>query len=428
MPAWDITSKDLSMLLRDRRTFATLLVLPMIFITIIGVTTGRLLGWNEGNKMLTIIMVDQVDYGAIKEGDLGRSRTEERRHARNIVVKVFNNLQQLQGIEMQEVEDVETARAMYQEGDANGALIIGPDFYERLNELAIQDMLDPYGTKLQGDLKSLDITLEGENEEGTTQDLVESIIFSVTHGTTARYVVCSSSNRSEDPQRLRTECEEIDNEAKRGAIDPLPPQAEPQSSSRVYQEIIPGYTVLFVFFLVNIMSRSFIDERQLGTLRRLRIAPVRPVSLLAGKTVPFLIVSLVQSVLLFLCGKLLFGMSWGEDPWLLLPVIFCTSLAATALGLMIATLVRSEAQVSAYATAVVIVLGGISGCFLPRDWLPAAMQKVSLGTPHAWSLIAYSQLLTNQHAEYSLWLCCLALCGFAALFFTIGSLRFARVE
>ena len=29
------------------------------------------------------------------------------------------------------------------------------------------------------------------------------------------------------------------------------------SASRVYRSIVPGYTVLFVFFLVNIMGRSF---------------------------------------------------------------------------------------------------------------------------------------------------------------------------
>ena len=87
--------------------------------------------------------------------------------------------------------------------------------------------------------------------------------------------------------------------------------------------------------------------------------------MLIGKTAPFLLVSVAQGVLLFASGKLLFGMSWGTMPWLLPVVITCTSLAATALGLVTATLVQSDAQVSAYANTVVIVLGGISGCFMP---------------------------------------------------------------
>ena len=79
----------------------------------------------------------------------------------------------------------------------------------------------------------------------------------------------------------------------------------------MYQELVPSYTVMFVFFLVNIMARSFIRERDEGTLIRLRAAPVSVVSLLVGKTTPFFIVSVVQCTLLFVFGKLLFGMSWG---------------------------------------------------------------------------------------------------------------------
>ena len=66
---------------------------------------------------------------------------------------------------------------------------------------------------------------------------------------------------------------------------------------------------------------------------------------------------------------------------MLIPVIVATSMAATALGLLVATLVRSESQVSAYATILVITMGGISGCFTPRQWLPDAMREFSLTTP-----------------------------------------------
>src|SRR5690606_5367768 len=140
---------------------------------------------------------------------------------------------------------------------------------------------------------------------------------------------------------------------------------------------------------------SFLHERQLGTMRRLRVAPISPWSILTGKTIPFFLISLLQSSLLFLAGRVLFGMSWGPMPWMLVPVIVATSLAATGLGLMIATVVGSDAQVSAYSTTTVIVFAGISGCFMPRQFLPDLMLQISLATPHAWALIAYDQLLST---------------------------------
>lgn len=74
------------------------------------------------------------------------------------------------------------------------------------------------------------------------------------------------------------------------------------------QWVVPGFTVMFAFFLINVMARSFMIERDQGTLRRLLLAPVRTLPLLLGKTIPFYLTSVLQCTLLFFCGRLLFGM------------------------------------------------------------------------------------------------------------------------
>jgi ABC-2 type transport system permease protein len=148
-----------------------------------------------------------------------------------------------------------------------------------------------------------------------------------------------------------------------------------------------------------------------------------------GKTIPFLVISLVQTGLLFLAGKWLFGMDWGPRPLLLLPVMFCTSAAATALGLMVATLVRTEAQVSAYGNFLVLTMAGISGCMMPRTWQSELMQKVGLITPHAWALIAYDQILNRPDPELSVVVkSCLVMLAFAGGFFAIGWWRSRDLE
>jgi ABC-2 type transport system permease protein len=194
----------------------------------------------------------------------------------------------------------------------------------------------------------------------------------------------------------------------------------------VYQKIVPAYTVMFAFFLVTLMSRSFLTERELGTLRRLKTTPVTATQLMLGKIVPFYFISLVQSALLFLFGRLLFGMKWGPEPVMLLPIVLATSAAATGLGLLIATLVRSDAQVTSLATLVILAMAGISGCFMPRDWLPPAMQQVSLVvTPHAWALIAYDQILNSRVPDLAqVWQSCAWLLVFTVAYFSVGWLRF----
>jgi ABC-2 type transport system permease protein len=173
------------------------------------------------------------------------------------------------------------------------------------------------------------------------------------------------------------------------------------TGNRVYQFFIPSYTVLFVFFLVNIMGRSFLGERDTGTLRRLRISPIAPVAILMGKTLPFFILSLAQTTILMISGRLLFGMSWGPQPLLLIPIMLCTSAAATALGLMFATLAKTESQVSSFGNLILLSSAGISGCLVPRAWMPPLSQKISLFTPHAWALDALQRIADQGNAEHT---------------------------
>jgi ABC-2 type transport system permease protein len=163
-----------------------------------------------------------------------------------------------------------------------------------------------------------------------------------------------------------------------------------------YQTLVPSYTVMFAYFLVLTVGWLFVAERRQGTLKRLRAAPLSRSQILLGKLLPCFLLSLLQGLFLLGAGKVVFAMSWGPDPWLLLPVVFTTSLSAMGLALLVASTARSEAQVAIYGTLLVLVLAGISGCLMgDRDLMPENMQRISLITPHAWALEAYMQLLGN---------------------------------
>ena len=65
---------------------------------------------------------------------------------------------------------------------------------------------------------------------------------------------------------------------------------------------------------------------------------------------------------------------------------------------------------------------------MPRDWLPELMQQISLATPHAWALVAYQQLLTQDHPNlYVVAQSCGVLTVFGMIFFAFGWLRFQKI-
>lgn len=433
MGFWQITKKDLRLLVRDRRTTALLIVLPLVFITIIGLTTGKLLGWKRSNQLLQIGYLDQVDYENVRHPiyDDPELDQQEKIRAKNVVRRIVNGLQEGQGIQLFPAEDREALQRMMDgqvTEEVNAGLIFGPEFYEKVQELSAGDILSPKDGKLQDGLPALDMKLISDQPNSNTHTIIDSLVMGKVISGVAPSVICRSGTLA---VRIRTTCDELDTQAEEGTlIEKLPTdEGPPEADNRMYDELVPGWTVMFVFFLVNIMARSFIHERDLGTLRRLRIAPVSPNGVILGKTVPFFIVSVVQTMLLFLTGKFLFGMSWGVEPWLLIPIIISCSMAATTLGLLVATLVKTEAQVSAYANFVVIIMAGISGCFLPREWLPDLMRTISLGTPHAWALMSYREALTTEQPLYAeIFKNCGMMVAFSLIYFAIGAWRFRDVE
>ena len=405
MGAWNIAIKDLRLILKDRGASFTLLALPVVFIAILGVSTGRLLTARDELKLLKIGFVDE-------------DGTELAEH-------VYSNLSTIGGLKVEKISDRDEAKLHLQDGRSSVVVILGKDFHNRVDDLEMGDVLDAEHGKLVHGVSALDLQVESGAAFVSVEDLM-------------RYVVLSAVLRVVGPEvarRNRIMAGMIDRMIERhreeAATAPEPPPSAPvkSRSAIIYQTLVPAFIVMFAFFLVNFMASSFISERALGTLRRMQASRISPVQLLLGKTLPFFLVSISQSFLLFLSGKLLFGMSWGTDPWMLLPVILTTSMSATGLGLLLATVIRTESQVASYSTFVVVVLAGISGCYMPRDWLPELMQNVSLATPHAWALIAYQELLTRDHPNLLRVLeCCGVLTLFGGLSFAFGSWRFRKLE
>lgn len=398
--AWDLIRKDLKLLSRDRRSVVLLLLLPLGFISILGMTTGQFLTSSNAARKLAVQIVQQDPDPLAQQfaADLGTNRS----------------------MDVSTEPDLDTAKVAVDRGAATIGLVIGPEFTKRVDDLSIGDILNSRRGPLANGLSSLDLQVFSRPATMTDAALLEKLIFAEA----LRSILPTVASKNAIARRWVTADgeEETAQEPAIPSESAVPPE---NPGTGVYRILVPGFTVMFVFFLVNIMARSFIAERDLGTLRRLRLAPLSTVELLVGKTVPFFLVSLAQCGLLFVCGRLLFGMSWGPEPaWLVLAII-STSLGATSLGLLLATVVKTDQQVSAYGTSLVLILGGISGCFLPREWLPPLMKQLSLATPHAWALSAFDTVLAHDTVDSQRVLqCCGALASFAVVFFLIGIWRF----
>jgi ABC-2 type transport system permease protein len=407
MTAWKITKKDMLLLVRDRRTLLGLVLLPLLFITILGLSAGQFFTEKEKAKKMRVGVVNE-DASPLAD---------------NLITEVVK----LDALEVTNLPDREQAKEMLADGKIDVLAIIGPRYHHLVEQLDSGDLFFTESGKLSGHLRSLDIEVQSGAFLASAAEIVEQLVFAFAVRTIAPDVL-----RAHDPQLAAKFFLKAKRRAHHHEEDESPaagPVATKSRSDVIYEYLVPSYTVMFVFFIVQLMARSLIGERDSGTLNRLLSGPVTRTALMVGKAVPFLTISLVQTVVLFLAGKVLFHMSWGEYPWMLAPVIVSTSLAATALGLLLATIGRTDAQVTAYGTFLVLILAAVSGCLMPRSWEPELMQQAGLVAPHAWALIAYDHLLSREVPNlHVVWNSCAMLVGFALSFFAVAWWRFRTVE
>jgi ABC-2 type transport system permease protein len=192
---------------------------------------------------------------------------------------------------------------------------------------------------------------------------------------------------------------------------------------------VPAWTLFGVFFIAGQLAGSILEERKLGTFRRLVAAPVSRASLLAGKLVPFLLLNLAQVATMFGVGALVLPLlgaprlPFGSPP-ALAAISLAASLSATALGLLIASLSTTNEQVGGLGTLLVVTMAALGGVMVPRPVMPAAMQTLGLATPHAWALAAYQDVLVRGAGFAAVLPQIGALLGFALVFFAVAAWRF----
>jgi ABC-2 type transport system permease protein len=193
---------------------------------------------------------------------------------------------------------------------------------------------------------------------------------------------------------------------------------------------VPGFAVLFIFLTAQVTARSIFDEKKTGTLRRLLASPLSRRSMLIGKLIPNFVIVLLQVVFLFAAGMFLLplmgldALRLGNDVPALVLLVLSVALCCTTLGILIASIARTEAQIGGIAGLVLWVLAFLGGCFIPLFLINESMATIGQVTPHYWAVTGFYDLLTRGQGLASVLDSIAVLLGFSVVFFVIGARRF----
>src|SRR6478672_3985783 len=191
--------------------------------------------------------------------------------------------------------------------------------------------------------------------------------------------------------------------------------------------IVPGLMgVVLTMTMVMMTSIAMTRERERGTMENLLATPVRPLEVMLGKIVPYILVGYVQVVVILTAAKYLFDVPMVGSILLLTTVLIVYIAALLAIGFTFSTLAKSQMQAMQMTMFFFLPSMLLSGFMFPFRGMPDWAQTLGEVFPltHFLRIVRGILLKGNGLDDVALQLWQIAL--FTAIALTIGVKRYRQ--
>lgn len=193
---------------------------------------------------------------------------------------------------------------------------------------------------------------------------------------------------------------------------------DPRANSTV------GQMITWVFIPLIGLSAIFASERERGTLRRLLVTPTSKAMFFGSTVIGQVILAVLQMIILITFGTLVLNVNWANSPLAVLLIIFSSALSAAALGTMLGTFVKTEAQGNGLSILIGMVMAMMGGCWYPIELFPQAIRTAARVLPTTWAMQGFLDIAVRGQGVTGVLLESAVLLGFALVFFVVGVWRF----
>lgn len=146
-----------------------------------------------------------------------------------------------------------------------------------------------------------------------------------------------------------------------------------------------GLLLVFMLTGATISAGTIARDKANRVFKRLSASPLNMWKYIIGNALANYFFNILQIIVILVAFKIL-----KLNPHISMGYMFITlgifSLVSVALGIFIASVSSSSAQVSQLSNAIIVPTCMLSGCFWPIEFMPKVMQKIALILPQTWTL------------------------------------------
>jgi ABC-2 type transport system permease protein len=191
--------------------------------------------------------------------------------------------------------------------------------------------------------------------------------------------------------------------------------------------MVPGVVALILTIVTMTMTATaIVKEKERGTIEQLVVSPLRPIELILGKALPFVLIGYLDIFVVVLAGVLWFRVPIAGSFPLLLLLSGLYIMTTLGLGLLMSTVSQTQQQammLGFFANPPFMLL---SGFIFPIASMPEPMQLLTYIIPLRYFLVIIRGIFLKGVGIDVLWPQALALLVFGAAVLTLSTLRFHK--
>jgi ABC-2 type transport system permease protein len=191
--------------------------------------------------------------------------------------------------------------------------------------------------------------------------------------------------------------------------------------------IIPGMAAMLLQTQsLMLTAAAVVREREVGTIEQILVTPIRPIELMVGKIVPYVIIAMLNMLTVIGIGVFWFHVPFQGSFWLFIVLSLLYVFSGLGLGLLVSSISQNQRQSQQLIMLFMMVSLLLGGFIFPRYTMPAVVRVIGNLFPITYFIPIARGIVTKGIGFSALGSQVLALAVYIVVVMTLAAFTFRK--
>jgi ABC-2 type transport system permease protein len=191
--------------------------------------------------------------------------------------------------------------------------------------------------------------------------------------------------------------------------------------------IIPGMAAMLLQTQsLMLTAAAVVREREVGTIEQILVTPIRPIELMVGKIVPYVIIAMLNMLTVIGLGVFWFHVPFQGSFWLFIVLSLLYVFSGLGLGLLVSSISQNQRQSQQLIMLFMMVSLLLGGFIFPRYTMPAVVRVIGNLFPITYFIPIARGIVTKGIGFSALGSQVLALAVYIVVVMTLAAFTFRK--